>query len=171
MGNLLFLIDLRLFFLLIHHTLLIVDWLIVLHLIVSVQIVVNLFFSLFGLDVVLVFNVLVANVLGAPFLHFTLVLILFICVAVVLFGGVLIYNLMFLIFALFHVLVVIVHDLGLLGMVHVAMHLTEVLFGSLIAIKVIVNLILICLVLLHLVLTNEILSNCFFVAINLILHF
>lgn len=90
--------------------------------------------------------------------------------AVVLFGVLLIYELMLLILALLHVLVVIVHDLGLLGMVHVVLHVAEVLFGSLIAIKVILGLILICVVLLHLVLTNEILSNCFFVAINLILH-
>ena len=63
MGNLLFLIDLRLFFLLIHHSLLIVDWLIVLHLIVFTQIVVDLFFSLLGLYVVLVFSVVIACML------------------------------------------------------------------------------------------------------------
>lgn len=58
-----FLIHLRLFFLFIHHSLLIVDWLIVLHLIVFTQIVVGLFFSLLGLYVVLVFSVVKACML------------------------------------------------------------------------------------------------------------
>ena len=63
LSYLLFLIHLRLFFLLIHHSLLVVDWLIVLHLIVFTQIVVDLFFSLLGLYVVLVFSVVIACML------------------------------------------------------------------------------------------------------------
>ena len=79
---------------------------------------------------------------------------------------------MHLILILLHVLVIgtiVVHVTHLLGVVHVAVHLTQVLLWPLCASKVILRLILISVVLLlHLV--EIIVSNCFFVAINLILH-
>ena len=178
MSDLLFLIDLRLFFLWIHHDSLlvvIVDRLIVLHLIVLAQIVVDLFFGLLRLYVVLVVNVLIASVvLGAVSLHNLLVLIM--CAAVVLFGVLWFYELMLLIVfgLLLHVLVVsiVVDDLDLLGVVHVvALHLAEVLFRSLIALKVVLALILICVVLLHLVLTNEILLILHFQLLNFLISY
>ena len=177
----LFIVDLRLFFLLIHRSL-IIDWLIVLHLIVIPKIVtlfIDLFFSLLSINVVLVFHVLIAFVIRLAFLHFNFFLIFLMCVAVVvlldrcflLIDQVLLVDLI-LFFPLFHVLIcIMIHVAHLLGVVHVAVHLSEVLLWSLCASKVILRLILIYVVLLlHLVLTNEIVNNCFFVVINLILH-
>ena len=128
----LLIVDLRLFFLLIHRNLLVVDWLIVLHLVVFTEIVtlfIDLLLRLFSVDVVLVSHVLIAFVIRSAFLHFTFFLILLMCVAVVvlLVGHIilLINQLVHLILILFHVLVIrTIHTKHLLGVVHVAVHLT-----------------------------------------------
>jgi hypothetical protein len=162
--------DLRLFFLLIHHALFVVDRLIVLYLIVILPctlVVLDLFFCLFSVDVVLVFWVQYAFVLLAPILLIILVLL---CVAVVvLFRVLLINDLLDVFLALFHLLVRIVgaHTCRLLVMLYVVVHLAEVLLRSQVFV---LALILIWFVLLHLVLTSEIVSNCFTVVIILILH-
>lgn len=129
--------DLRLLFLLIHHGLFVVDRLIVLHLIVILPctlVLLDLFFCLFSVDVVLVFWVPYAFVLLAPILLTILfIVIVLMCVAVVvLFRVLLIIYLLDIFLALFHLRVRLfcAHTCRLLVMVHFVVHLTEVLLLS-----------------------------------------
>lgn len=132
----LFLIHLRfVFFLLIHNHLIVIDRLVVLHLIISTQIVFHLLFGLFGVDVVVLvyFMQVIGFVLRVATLHITLILILIVvmCVAVVLLlvRILLISQSDDLLLAILHVLVMAGHASRLIVDVFVV-HLTQVLLWS-----------------------------------------